>query len=215
MAWHGSATEYGWLNSIAPHILAPLYGVPSGLYALHHRVMHHVEGNAASGDLSSTEPYQRDCGLHFLWYYLLCLALPPKSPPSCSMQLWRLYIVMGTVNNMLAWMPIEAHLLMAHVIQPLQVLAEACSGRLGGGAGVCAQAAALLASGTKSSGGGAVPGCAARYVAVAPSGHALGLPHTLCDHLACPHARQLVRTGVSVLPNLAQFQESVEACCIL
>ena len=80
MAWHGSATEYGWLNSIAPHILAPLYGVPSGLYALHHRVMHHVEGNAASGDLSSTEPYQRDCGLHFLWYYLLCLALPPKKP---------------------------------------------------------------------------------------------------------------------------------------
>ena len=77
------AAEYGWLNGVALHFLAPLYGVPSGLYALHHRVMHHVEGNAAHADLSSTEPYQRDCALHFLW----CAAagiLPALAP--CSVQ---------------------------------------------------------------------------------------------------------------------------------
>lgn len=48
-------------------MLAPLFGLPSGLYNLHHVVMHHVEGNASAHDLSSTEPYQRDNFLHFLW----------------------------------------------------------------------------------------------------------------------------------------------------
>lgn len=58
--------EYAWLNSMAAHFLAPLYGVPSGLYSLHHMVMHHAEGNRAAYDLSSTEPYQRDNLLHFM-----------------------------------------------------------------------------------------------------------------------------------------------------
>lgn len=34
--------EYNGLNIVAVHFLAPLYGVPSGLYTLHHRVMHHA-----------------------------------------------------------------------------------------------------------------------------------------------------------------------------
>ena len=58
--------EYGWLNTVTVHLLAPLFGVPSGLYTLHHALMHHAEGNRATLDISSTEPYQRDDPLHFL-----------------------------------------------------------------------------------------------------------------------------------------------------
>lgn len=47
-------------------LMAPLFGLPSGLYNLHHAVMHHAEGNASAWDLSSTEPYQRDNFFHFL-----------------------------------------------------------------------------------------------------------------------------------------------------
>lgn len=35
------------LNFIAPHLLAPLFGVPSGLYGLHHVIMHHTVGAQA------------------------------------------------------------------------------------------------------------------------------------------------------------------------
>ena len=93
-------------------VVAPLFGVPSGMYPLHHRIMHHVvrrlssctiyawmailnllrlrsadgilpsvcamrnsvdgpavqESNGQGRDLSSTEQYQRDNILHFLWY---------------------------------------------------------------------------------------------------------------------------------------------------
>lgn len=54
------------LNCVAPYLLAPLYGVPSGAYRLHHVVMHHVEDNAAGWDLSATEHYQRDRLASFL-----------------------------------------------------------------------------------------------------------------------------------------------------
>lgn len=60
---HPSAA--GWLNTIAPYILAPLYGVPPGTYRLHHVIMHHVEDNKAGWDLSATECYQRDSLAHF------------------------------------------------------------------------------------------------------------------------------------------------------
>ncbi|KAK9827672.1 hypothetical protein WJX81_006702 [Elliptochloris bilobata] len=61
---------YELLNYIAPYLLAPLFGVPSGLYTLHHVIMHHTEDNHAPHDLSSTEAFQRDNPLHFLLYWL-------------------------------------------------------------------------------------------------------------------------------------------------
>ena len=36
------AADAGLLNFVAPILLAPLFGVPSGMYKLHHKVMHHV-----------------------------------------------------------------------------------------------------------------------------------------------------------------------------
>eukprot|EP00899_Mesostigma_viride_P003359 jgi/Mesvir1/13023/Mv06020-RA.1 len=56
------------LNGYSPYLLSPLFGVPSGVYRVHHVIMHHIENNEKSYDLSSTEPYQRDNLLHFLLY---------------------------------------------------------------------------------------------------------------------------------------------------
>jgi fatty acid desaturase len=69
------------LNALAPMVLAPLFGIPSGVYALHHAVMHHVENNKVGKDLSSTAGFQRDSVLAFLTYWLRftvgsCVELP-------------------------------------------------------------------------------------------------------------------------------------------
>lgn len=58
------------LNQVAPVLLAPLFGVPSGMYRLHHCLMHHVGNNRAQADGSSTERYQRDSPAAFLLYWL-------------------------------------------------------------------------------------------------------------------------------------------------
>jgi len=57
------------LNRVAPLFLCPLLGIPSGVYWLHHCVMHHTDNNAWNRDLSATEGYQRDSILHFLCYW--------------------------------------------------------------------------------------------------------------------------------------------------
>ncbi|KAI3434847.1 hypothetical protein D9Q98_002901 [Chlorella vulgaris] len=58
------------LNLLAPVLLAPLFGVPSGMYHIHHCLMHHCGNNQAGLDGSSTERYQRDSLLAFLRYWL-------------------------------------------------------------------------------------------------------------------------------------------------
>lgn len=58
------------LNTLTPLILSPFFGIPSGIYHIHHCVMHHSENNLKEWDLSSTEPYQRDNLFHFLHYWL-------------------------------------------------------------------------------------------------------------------------------------------------
>lgn len=45
--------EYPFRNAIASLMLTPLFGIPSGVYRLHHRVMHHVVSTRS--DLSSSE----------------------------------------------------------------------------------------------------------------------------------------------------------------
>lgn len=63
-------TRIGWLLSLlCPNILCVFYGIPPGIYRLHHIVMHHCENNLFPYDVSSTEPYQRDNFLQFLGYW--------------------------------------------------------------------------------------------------------------------------------------------------
>ncbi|KAK9820238.1 hypothetical protein WJX72_007814 [[Myrmecia] bisecta] len=61
---------YGVLNKVIPMLLAPLFGVPSGMYRLHHCIMHHAEDNLHPYDVSSTEPYNRGSFRQFLRYWL-------------------------------------------------------------------------------------------------------------------------------------------------
>jgi fatty acid desaturase len=65
--WKGGAS---FMNSVPSLLIAPFFGLPSGGYWTHHILMHHKENNEAGGDLSSTEPYQRDNFTHFLCYWL-------------------------------------------------------------------------------------------------------------------------------------------------
>lgn len=58
-----------FLNNYVNWVLTPFYGIPCGVYRIHHCVMHHIENNH-EWDISSTETYQRDSLLHFLMYYL-------------------------------------------------------------------------------------------------------------------------------------------------
>lgn len=60
--------KYDFLNAYVTWVLTPFYGIPSGVYKLHHCTMHHIENNHEL-DISSTETYQRDSFLAFLWYY--------------------------------------------------------------------------------------------------------------------------------------------------
>ena len=48
------------VNRIPEFWIAPFFGIPSGMYSLHHIAIHHVHGNESPYDISSTEPYQRD-----------------------------------------------------------------------------------------------------------------------------------------------------------
>lgn len=57
------------LNSYVNWIMVPFFGIPSGVYKLHHVVMHHIENNH-EWDISGTEKYQRDSLFHFFLYYI-------------------------------------------------------------------------------------------------------------------------------------------------
>jgi len=61
--------KYDYLNYIIPYVIAPLFGIPSGVYKLHHVVMHHKENNVFPWDVSSTEPYDRATVLGYLKYW--------------------------------------------------------------------------------------------------------------------------------------------------
>jgi fatty acid desaturase len=65
--WKGAASFMNYVPSV---VIAPFFGLPSGGYWTHHILMHHKENNEVGGDLSSTEPYQRDSFVHFLHYWL-------------------------------------------------------------------------------------------------------------------------------------------------
>jgi len=68
--------KYTFLNNYVNWLMTPFYGMPSGVYKLHHVVMHHTENNH-EWDISSTEFYQRDNIFHFLAYYIrfFCLII--------------------------------------------------------------------------------------------------------------------------------------------
>jgi len=57
------------LNTLITHLFAPICSIPSGMYHMHHIVMHHNENNLFPWDLSATMQYQRDSFLQFCGYW--------------------------------------------------------------------------------------------------------------------------------------------------
>lgn len=55
----------GWIR----HVMPLFYGISPIAYRAHHLLMHHADENR-QGDISSTLPYRRDSGWHFLHYCL-------------------------------------------------------------------------------------------------------------------------------------------------
>jgi len=85
---------YRILNYVAPIILAPFYGIPSGMYRLHHCVMHHLGNNRHGKDRSSTEPYSRENIVHFLIYWARHAFLGPIEVPlvAAANKSWHLLV---------------------------------------------------------------------------------------------------------------------------
>ena len=68
---HKAAT---WFVSILASVL---HGIPITSYQVLHVCMHHHHSNDPRFDITSTEPFQRDNGYHFLWYSLSRWMLSP------------------------------------------------------------------------------------------------------------------------------------------
>jgi fatty acid desaturase len=66
---HRSIFQNDALNGIMNWGFAPFFGVPCGVYRLHHCIMHHIENNHAL-DTSSTECYRRDSWSDFFTYWV-------------------------------------------------------------------------------------------------------------------------------------------------
>lgn len=66
---HRRLTRSSMLNELPQYVLAPLFGIPPGVYKMHHLTIHHKGNNRSDKDFTSTENYQRDNVLHFAHYW--------------------------------------------------------------------------------------------------------------------------------------------------
>ncbi|CAJ1419269.1 unnamed protein product [Effrenium voratum] len=65
---HRTIFQNDTLNALQVWLYAPFFGVPMGVYKIHHVIMHHIENNHEL-DASSTEQFQRDSWAHFFRYW--------------------------------------------------------------------------------------------------------------------------------------------------
>jgi hypothetical protein len=91
------------LNFLPANIIGTFFGVPTGMYKLHHLVIHHAENNVYPHDVSSTEPYQRDNPLHFLHYWLRFLFAAIVELPYYAYRKGRMDVCRNAVLSSLAW----------------------------------------------------------------------------------------------------------------
>jgi len=87
------------LNTIITHLYAPICGVPSGMYYMHHIVMHHGENNIFPWDLSATMHYQRDSFVQFLGYWARFFLAIHIQLPFVALRRHHLKLAMTTLGN--------------------------------------------------------------------------------------------------------------------
>ena len=103
------------LDTVVMVLLSPFFGLPSGLYHTHHCIMHHCENNRSGWDLSSTEPFQRDNALHFVYYWMrfalmIWIELPAyawrRKRYALSMRLWFCeFLYFTLIGKLFEWNP--------------------------------------------------------------------------------------------------------------
>ena len=62
--------KHSFMTSAVSTVAPLLHGIPVSAYTVLHLMMHHKHSNDARYDMTSTEKYQRDNALHFLWHWL-------------------------------------------------------------------------------------------------------------------------------------------------
>ena len=92
----------GAMNTL-PALLCPFFGLPPGVYRLHHCAMHHSEGNSWSGDVSSTEGYQRDRPAHCALYVLRFLLFTALELPLYAVRTGRYAQAAGVLTGVSAY----------------------------------------------------------------------------------------------------------------
>lgn len=99
---HRSIYHVDLLNAVPNWILAPFFGVPPGMYKLHHVTMHHLENNH-NMDISSTEFYQRDSWAAFLRYWLRFVFLIGFELPIYSFRTKRYQQCQTATSALILW----------------------------------------------------------------------------------------------------------------
>jgi len=91
------------LNHVLGWLFAPFFGIPCGIYKLHHVIMHHIENNHEL-DTSSTEMYQRDSWLDFLRYWLHFAVLIWVELPSYTIRTGRYAWTQSLLFGAFCWL---------------------------------------------------------------------------------------------------------------
>jgi hypothetical protein len=88
--------------NVLPVLLCPFFGLPLGVYRLHHCAMHHTESNGWDGDISSTERYQRDRALHCARYICRFLLFTALELPLYALRTGRYAQAVAVIAGMVA-----------------------------------------------------------------------------------------------------------------
>lgn len=109
-ASHRSMFHNEILNSMINYVVAPFFGIPSGIYKFHHVVMHHVENNHEL-DASSTEDFQRDSwsDFAFYWFRFVCLIWFELFWYSIRTKKWGWFVSAG--SGLASWLTVIAMLM--------------------------------------------------------------------------------------------------------
>mmetsp|Transcript_124612 Transcript_124612/g.360459 ORF Transcript_124612/g.360459 Transcript_124612/m.360459 type:complete len:380 (-) Transcript_124612:66-1205(-) len=109
-ASHRSIFHNEALNLLIGWVVAPFFGIPCGIYKLHHVVMHHIENNH-SLDTSSTEMFQRDSWADFGKYWFRFVVLIWIELPYYCFRTKRWNWFAAAMGGLLSWLAVVVTLM--------------------------------------------------------------------------------------------------------
>jgi hypothetical protein len=109
------------LDGLLNWVYSPFFGVPCGVYKLHHVVMHHIENNH-EWDASSTERFQRDSLMDFMryWFRFVVMIWVDLSRYCVNKRPWRQCVTL--VLALLLWLSMITVLSKVNALATMWVL---------------------------------------------------------------------------------------------